>query len=58
MSKPARNYLPGMGHVCAKAKMTDNTSFAELVATDIDGNARKMSEWNNKVVLVANVASA
>jgi|LauGreDrversion2_3_1035106.scaffolds.fasta_scaffold617937_1 glutathione peroxidase-family protein len=47
-----------MGHVCAKAKTTDKSSFTELTAKDIDGNVRNMSDWKGKVVLVANVASA
>ena len=50
-------YAETMGHVCAKPKFTDKTSIYELVAKDIDGNERKFSEWNNKVVMLLNVAS-
>ena len=47
-----------MGHVCAKPKMSEHKHFSELNAKDIDGNDRKFSEWNGKVVMVINVASA
>ena len=46
-----------MGRVCAEPQVTDKTSIYELVAKDIDGNERKFSEWNNKVVMLLNVAS-
>ena len=54
---PYSTYFKTMGHVCAKPKVTDKTSIYELVAKDIDGNERKFSEWNNKVVMLLNVAS-
>jgi len=38
--------------------MTETGMFTELSSKDIDGNMRQFSEWTNKVVMVANVASA
>lgn len=47
-----------MGHVWAKPKMSEHQNFSELIAKDIDGIDRKFSDWNGKVVMVVNVASA
>jgi len=53
-----RLIIAPMGHTCSKAKMTDKTHFSQLEALDIEGNPRRFDEWNNKAVMVINVASA
>ena len=45
-------------HLFSGAKKTDKRSFVELTSKDIDGNDRQFTEWQDKVVMVINVASA
>ena len=43
-------------HLFSGAKKTEKRSFVELTSKDIDGNDRQFTEWQDKVVMVVNVA--